>query len=512
MRLSDFFLLTTPLFFIAACSSTPSPETVPESAQDIPVIQEDFVKLLDINFRGQLSFDNGEGVFSACGSNEKFAVKSNTSLRNIYGQISATKQAPVYIEFSGEVAFPKDKDNSSTAALMRVDRVHHMALAKASLQCAKPVDDFLFKAKGDDPYWRLNIDGEKLYFATKASNQAYNLQDANFQTTQINQVNSISANGERLDLSIQPGHCYDLKENEYWGFTTKVDSVWGQLKGCGEPGWANAGTPFTGYYLNNTPYETINLTLNSDYSVEYNEKRDGQEIVKSGYWKTNSPEQVVVMFTQQGNKTLREEVVFLREGLTLISSRINKNNIITELAAPGLLFNKMSGQEIAEINTPNKVERALTAQQITPSNKIDIEVQKAVNQYFKINRTNPRNTKFSSVKYDLNGDGIEDAIVLLDWCSANGCEMLIFEGSKKGYTFSSRVSRVHPPLIVSSSQHFLWQSLLTERNQQWLKLDFDGISYPIQTKNLSAVNKEQYETDIVLFNQGIPTNWFPVKM
>ena len=90
--------------------------------------------------------------------------------------------------------------------------------------------------------------------------------------------------------------------------------------------------------------------------------------------------------------------------------------------------------------------------------------------------------------------------------------MLIFEGSKQGYAFSSRVSRVLPPLIVSSSQHYLWQSLLTQRNQEWLKLDFDGISYPIHTKDLNTVNKERYTTDVVLFNQGIPTNWFPVKM
>jgi putative lipoprotein len=512
MRLSSFVLLISPLFLMTACSSTPPPETPPQSPPVATVIKEDFIRLLDANFRGQLSFGDGDGVFIACGTNEKFPVKTNTALRNIYGEIAPAKYTPVYIEFSGEIAFPKVTSKSSVAAHMRVDRVHHMALAKTSLQCAKPVDNFLFKASGDDPYWRLNIDGEKLYFATKASNQAYNLQDANFETTQINHVKSISSEDERLDLTIEPGHCYDLKNNEYWGFTTRVDSRWGQLDGCGEPGWASTGASFTGYYLNETDSKTINLTLNSDYSVEYNEKIDGREIVKSGFWKNNSPDRVVIMFTQQGKQKLREEVIFMRKGVTLVSSRINKNNIVTELPAPGLIFNKMNSKEISAINAPNRVERALTAQQINPTPEVDIEIQKAVNEYFKIHRTDPSNTKFNSVKYDLNGDGIEDAIVLLDWCSSNGCEMLIFEGSKLGYRFSSRVSSVQPPLIVASSQHYLWQSLLTEKNQQWLKLDFDGISYPSQTENLSLVNKERYATGVVLFDQGRPKNWFPVKI
>jgi len=509
MRLSDFLLLTAPLFLMTACSSTPPPTAPTQNTQVAPVIKEDFVRILDANFRGQLSFGDGQGVFTACGANEKFPVKTNTALRNIYKQIAVDKYTPVYIEFSGEIAFPK---TTTDAAHMRVDRVHHMALAKASLQCAKPVDDFLFKARGDAPYWRLNIDGHKLYFAAKASNQAYDLQDANFQTTQINHIKSISAEGERLDLTIQPGHCYDLKNKEYWGFITRVDSIWGQLEGCGEPGWANIGASFTGYYLNKSASKTTNLTLHSDYTVEYNEKIDGQEIVKSGFWKNNSPDRVVIMFTQQGKQKLREEIAFTRKGVTLISSKINKNNIITELPNPGLIFNKMNSQEIAAKNTVNSIERKLSAQQISPIPVVDIEVQKAVNQYFKIHRTDPKNTKFSSVKYDLNGDGIEDAIVLLDWCSKSGCEMLIFEGSQQGYRFSSRVSRVQPPLIVASSQHYLWQSLLTEKNLQWLKLDFDGISYPIHTNNLNTVNKERYATDVILFDQGIPTNWFPVKI
>ncbi|WP_019616249.1 hypothetical protein [Psychromonas ossibalaenae] len=509
MRISSL-LLSVPLFLTVACSSTPPEKPKPEPEQK-QVIREEFAKILEGNFRGQLSLGDGKGYFKACDTNEEFPVDANFTLRNIYEQISASKYTPVYVEFTGEIIFPAKGDKKSDAA-MRIDRVHHMALAKASLQCAKPVDTFLFNANGDDPYWRLNINDQQLFFATKARNQAYNVKHSNFRTTQINNISTTNEQGQRLKLTIEPGHCYNLKNKEYWGYTTKVDTVWGEFNGCGEPGWPISDLVFTGFYLNKTESKTTDLTLNSNYTVEYKETVGGQSTTKTGFWKSNSPDRVVIMLTRRENKQIREEINFNRSGLTLASSRINTNNIITEFAASGLIFNKMNAPEGDVEIIDNSIKRTFTSQRIGPQPEVDREVQKAVNQYFKIHRTDPKNTKFSSVKFDLNGDGIKDAVVLLDWCSKSGCEMLIFEGTEKGYRFSSRVSRIQAPIIVAQSQHYLWQSLLTEKNGEWLKLDFDGISYPIHTSELNSVDKGAYSTGVVLFNQGTPTNWFPIKM
>ncbi len=508
MRLPHLLLLSTPLFLAVACSTPPPPqvEVKPE-----PVIKQDFSKILEGNFRGQFRLGDGKAYFKTCDTNKEFSVHAKAALRNIYEQVTSTKLTPVYIEFTGEIVFPSAKDKKSDA-IMRIDRVHHMALAKASLQCAKPVDTFLFKAKGEEPYWRLNINGQKLFFATKARNQVYQVKDANFQTTQINNVKSINEEGQRLNLTIEPGHCYNLKNKEYWGYTAKIDSIWGELKGCGEPGWPIIEQKITGYYLNKTASKIANLTFNENYTVEYHEKMGKETIIKSGFWKSNSPNRVVVMLTRQGDKTIREELIFYRKGLTLSTNQINKNNIVTYFEPPGLIFNKMNAREGVEEVTVKRIDREFTAQGISPKAEVDLEVQKAVNQYFKIHRTDPKNTKFNSVKYDLNGDGIKDAIVLLDWCSKSGCEMLIFEGRENGYRFSSRVSRIHAPIIIAKTQHYLWQSLLIEKDTQWFKLDFDGISYPIHTRDLKGVNKQDYSTGVILFNQGTPKSWFPIKM
>ncbi|WP_413700086.1 hypothetical protein ACLKMH_22840 [Psychromonas sp. KJ10-10] len=269
---------------------------------------------------------------------------------------------------------------------------------------------------------------------------------------------------------------------------------------------------FSGYYLSTANTSTTNLTLNTNYTVEYKQSINGKETIRTGFWKTNSPERVVVMLTQQQGNKIRQEIIFERTGLTLNAKEINDNNIITPFTTP-LTFNKMNADASIEEEKVSRIDRQFNAQQINEALVLDSEIQKAVNDYFQIHRTDPKDTGFNAVKYDLNGDGIEEAIVMLDWCSnKNGCEMLIFEGQEEGYRFSSRVSRVHAPIIISHSQHYLWQSLLITKDNQWSTLDFDGLSYPNDTHNLERVNKDDVSTQVVLFNNGKPKQWFPIKM
>lgn len=507
MRLPYLFLLF-PLFLIVACSSTPPVVNI--NKQPITIIKNDFAKIYDNNFKGLFYIQDEQAYFKRCGSEQAFSVNSNMALITIYKQITDNKLVPVYIEFTGEIIF-SNKEQSSTDVVIRIDRVFHMELAETSLQCSKPINTFRFQGKGESPYWRLNIDGQKLYFATKVRNQAFQIQDANFQTTQLNRVKSMNKLDEYLNLTIKPGDCYNLEKTKYWGYTASVDMLNENFKGCGESGWPTIEQKFNGYYLSKTNTVITNLTLNEDYTVEYNEKIGKRTILKTGFWKSNSPDRVVIMLTRRANRKIKEELILKRNGLTLSTLQLNNNHIITTFDAPGLIFKKMNIKKGTEEVTSRYTERTFTPQLINPSPEIDLDIQAAVNQYFKIHRTDPQNTKFNTVKFDLNGDGIEEAIVLLDWCSKDGCEMLVFKGKENGYSFSSRVSRVKAPITVAKTRHYLWQSLLTQINRQSFKLDFDGISYPIQTRNLKEIDINEFSTGVVLFSQGTPFNWFPVK-
>lgn len=515
MRFSRTLYFTTPFILalsaLPACSSPPSEVAiVEEKPLEITVNNQAFSNVLDTSFRGQYRYKDGQGYFKSCNDQQEYDVLKNQELAGVYQKITNNTLKPVYIEFAGEIDFPKNS-GSKSSVVMRIDRIHHMALAKASLQCAKPIDNFNFKAKGNEPYWRINMQNNKLFFATKASNQSYTLEHANFQETKKNILKSSNAKGQPLSLEIAPGHCYMSDNKEYWGFTTKANSVHGTYLGCGEPGHLTTGQVFHGYYLSNAQQgQEINLALNANHTVEYKQNNNSGQRVKTGFWKSNTPNTLVVMFTKEGDQAIQEEIIFTRDGLTLSSNEINKSNVLMKFNTP-LVFNQMDSKHGVLDNQQVRIEREFIAQRISPDNDIDAEVQTAVRAYFKMHRTDPNNTRFNSVRFDLNGDGKDEAIVMLDWCSKAGCEMLIFEAKDKGLRFSSRVSRVQAPILVAQSQHFSWQSLLTNNNKKWLLLDFDGLSYPLNTRGAKPVDRASNSTGVILFNKGKPTIWFPIK-
>ena len=62
--------------------------------------------------------------------------------------------------------------------------------------------------------------------------------------------------------------------------------------------------------------------------------------------------------------------------------------------------------------------------------------------------------KFRHVLTDLNKDGNNDAIVLLQdgsWCGTGGCPMLIYKGNKGGFTFISETGLTKTPVRVANS-------------------------------------------------------------
>ena len=516
MRFFRSLFFTMPLVLVlvlSACSSMqPQAETDSKTKTLTPdTVHQVFSTVPEGSFRGQLTFRDNKAYFETCDDQQQYKIITETALQDIYNKITDNNDMPVYIEFAGEINFAED-NTSTSSVTFRVDRIHHMALAKLSLQCAKALNTFRYKAKGDDPYWRINIHDNKLFFATKAGNQSYTLENANFDTTKINLLKSNNELGQSLTLKIQPAQCYTLDNKEYWGYITEAYTIYGNFIGCGEPGRSTSKQPFQGDYLSKstTASEDIRLTLNANHTLEYQQGDNRNEVVKTGFWKSNTPNTVVVMLVQQGKKPIQEEIIFQRNALSLSSIEINKDNAITQFNST-LTFTKVAAQQDSQKNEKIQIKRQFTAQNINPTEQVDVEVQQALRQYFKIHRTDPKDTRFSSVRFDLNGDGQDEAIALLDWCSSTGCEMIIFGSKDKSLVFSSRVSRVQAPITVARTKNFSWASLLVAENKQWLQLDFDGLSYPLHINEAKSIEQPTDSTGVVLFNKGRPATWFSIK-
>jgi hypothetical protein len=83
---------------------------------------------------------------------------------------------------------------------------------------------------------------------------------------------------------------------------------------------------------------------------------------------------------------------------------------------------------------------------------------------------------------DLNGDRIDDAVVLLTdpaWCGTGGCTLVVFKGSKKGYAVQSVSSVTDVPIRVSPLATGGWKTLIVHsRGRGAVLMRFDGRRYP----------------------------------
>jgi len=109
---------------------------------------------------------------------------------------------------------------------------------------------------------------------------------------------------------------------------------------------------------------------------------------------------------------------------------------------------------------------------------------------------NPHQT----ARIDLNGDGLQDALVLLEnpmyYCGTGGCTMLVFKGTKSGFEFVSRSSLIRGPVLVSEAKTHGWRDLIVEVSgggiaPKKVALKYTGSKYPLNPSTLPALPKKQ---------------------
>ncbi len=87
-----------------------------------------------------------------------------------------------------------------------------------------------------------------------------------------------------------------------------------------------------------------------------------------------------------------------------------------------------------------------------------------------------------SATVDLNGDGLNDTLVLITdarYCGSGGCLLLVFEGTAGGPKLISKSTITKPPVRVAQQRVLGWRSLLVDSGGTGtVMLDFDGNRYP----------------------------------
>lgn len=108
----------------------------------------------------------------------------------------------------------------------------------------------------------------------------------------------------------------------------------------------------------------------------------------------------------------------------------------------------------------------------------------------------PAFAKYQFYRYDLDGDGRRDAIVLLQnpykyWCNIHGCTLIVLKASDNDFRLVSKTQPIRAPFYISPSKTNGWHDLVVRVSGRWnqtknVAMKFDGRQYPYSPESLPA--------------------------
>jgi hypothetical protein len=109
---------------------------------------------------------------------------------------------------------------------------------------------------------------------------------------------------------------------------------------------------------------------------------------------------------------------------------------------------------------------------------------------------------------DLNGDGRANTIVLLlggSWCGSGGCNMLVFRGSKDGFTLVSGSTITNAPIRVSPEKQQGWRTLIVfAKGKGDVLMRFNGTRYPLNPSAQPKATPAQVSAAQVVMKRFVP--------
>lgn len=115
---------------------------------------------------------------------------------------------------------------------------------------------------------------------------------------------------------------------------------------------------------------------------------------------------------------------------------------------------------------------------------------------------------YQQARVDLNNDGIDDVLVLLqgqEWCGSGGCTFLVLEGLKgsgegglTAYKILSQSTVTRPPIRVSERANEGWKNLIVYSDGEERLLAFDGKRYPPNPSLESVASAEEREQAVLV--------------
>jgi putative lipoprotein len=410
-----------------------------------------------------------------CGSQEKYWLETDRITQQRYIQLVQRPYQSIYTELTGEL-MPATLEQAKSGYALNVKQqgIHYMD-ANASCESAQHNPKTMI-AKGSAPNWQSALTGSELLVVTGQEQRQYTV-NAGYLQSGLRQWTNLDAG---LSLQLESAECIDTNAHTYTDqhamLTIKNDT----LRGCARLRRPQIGESLQGYfngvlYPNNAQ---LDLTLESDYRATIRRtSKDGEALTQSGYWYPSGTNQFNLILTSVTTQpsTLPQQQTFVWDGEQL--TRTFPEN------TPDLRLLRMNAPAQVTQTAPVRSRREFSPQTLRASSQFNPDVEQTLLRYFTLHRTDPAGTRYLWWRFDLNGDGQDEILTLMNWCRGQACTLLVFEPSDSGYRYVSRTTQVPSPLYISRQQHHGWQDLLVYVDGvtgHYVSLPFDGVSYPLQ--------------------------------
>ncbi len=116
---------------------------------------------------------------------------------------------------------------------------------------------------------------------------------------------------------------------------------------------------------------------------------------------------------------------------------------------------------------------------------------------------------FDQAGADLNSDGRAKALVLFtgqDWCSPQGCTLVVFEPSEVGFRPVSQIVGVKPPIAAGPGSNAGWRDLIVKTGaSKIVRLQFTGGGYPTNAATQPDASADVAQSEALIPPPGSQT-------
>jgi len=452
------------------------------------------------NFRGLVILNPQQRTIRLCNNNTTFNLQAN---KQLFAQMQQRK-GQVYVEFEGQLN--QSIGDDFQRAIIKVEQLHYLS-SDIVAKCQQRSSQTRFELSGAESNWQGFARGNNFIFKIKDINSHWTIKKS-IVTKGISAIVETENNqGEQLNILFVGHGCRDNK-NDFWQYQIKLRLKNKEITGCGK--YQNQQyevSHWLGHYSYSNRNVSIALTLAEHHNAKVNyQYSNGITVTETGYWHLFGASGLKLVLTQRAADKTNIVFHFRRDEMRLLTSQQWRDNKKYSFNGALLVLDRMTA-EVDTVTTtaaqPSRQFNPLTQRSPTHTTPA---INAIIKQYFQMHKTASNNRKYLYAEYDLNGNGREDLLVILDWCQGSSCVLLVFENQATGYKFISRTTDVSTPIQISRNQQYNWQSLLLKQRDQWQQLDFNGISYPASSRDGSLGQAHNF-TGVELISDSLSGDW-----